>query len=252
MPSSIAMRRVNDLLTRRTGYRLTKAASPLFDAEMLDIMRTVRPYTMTNEPKLDALITAVRYLTKHQIDGAMVECGVWRGGAMQAVAYALEKGGDTSRELYLYDTFEGMTPPTAEDVRFDGESAAKRLASHPKEGSAIWASASLEDVKAGFATVPYPADRVHFIKGPVESTIPEQAPQKIALLRLDTDWYESTAHELTHLYSRLVPGGVLILDDYDWWQGARQATDEFLKRTGEELLLIRTGTGRIAVKPGPV
>ncbi|MFD0856966.1 TylF/MycF/NovP-related O-methyltransferase, partial [Actinomadura adrarensis] len=113
----------------------------------------------------------------------------------------------------------------------------------------VWAHASLEDVRQGFEQVPYPADRVHFVRGPVEETVPGHAPEQIALLRLDTDWYESTRHELDHLYPRLVSGGVLILDDYGYWKGARKATDEFLERTGERLLLTRINTGRIAVKP---
>ncbi len=104
-------------------------------------------------------------------------------------------------------------------------------------------------MKAGFETVPYPAERVHFVPGKVEDTVPQKAPESIALLRLDTDWYSSTRHELEHLYPRLVSGGVLILDDYGWWQGARQATDEWLRDNGFQLALWRAGTGRVAIKP---
>ena len=70
-------------------------------------------------------------------------------------------------------------------------------------------------------------ERIHFVEGKVEDTIPAHAPERIALLRLDTDWYESTRHELEHLYPRLSRGGVLIIDDYGHWQGARQAVDEY-------------------------
>jgi hypothetical protein len=104
-------------------------------------------------------------------------------------------------------------------------------------------------VQEGFAKVPYPAEKVHFVKGLVEQTIPEAAPEQISILRLDTDWYESTRHELEHLYPRLSPGGVLLLDDYGFWKGARQAVDEFLEATGERLLLTRMASGRMAVKP---
>ena len=113
----------------------------------------------------------------------------------------------------------------------------------------VWAVASLEDVQAGFATVPYPSERVHYVKGPIEQTIPAQMPDQIAILRLDTDWYESTAHEFEHLYPRLVSGGVLMIDDYGFWKGSREATDEFMERTGERLLLVRMDSGRVAVKP---
>jgi hypothetical protein len=167
---------------------------------------------------------------------------------MHAVARVLDQAGVHDRELYLYDTYEGMTKPTEADVRFDGRSASDGLAKSDKQTSMVWAYASLEDVKEGFTHVPYPAERLHFIKGPVEETIPKYLPEKIAILRLDTDWYESTDHEFKHMYDLLVPGGVLMIDDYGWWQGSRKATDEFLERTGEQLLLLRMGSGRVAVK----
>jgi O-methyltransferase len=179
----------------------------------------------------------------------VVECGVWRGGSMQAAARALLASGDSSRDLYLFDTYEGMPPPSEEDLRYDGKPAEELLASAERETSKVWAVATLDDVQEGFAQVGYPAERVHFVKGLVEDTIPGSAPERIAILRLDTDWYESTRHELEHLYPRLVPGGVLLLDDYGYWEGARQAVDEFLEQTGERLLLTRMASGRIAVKP---
>lgn len=167
---------------------------------------------------------------------------------MQAAAKTLLSAGDTSRDLYLFDTYEGMPPPTDKDVRQDGESAAELLATRPREDS-VWAVATLDDVQQGFAAVPYPAEKLHFVKGLVEETVPAQAPERISLLRLDTDWYESTRHELEHLYPRLVSGGILIIDDYGQWEGSRAAVEEFLSESGERLLLLRLGPGRIAVKP---
>jgi len=219
-----------------------------YDPEYREIIRAVRPYTMTGNDKLHALITATRYVHRYHIPGSVVECGVWRGGSMHAVARTLDQLGDRDRDLYLYDTYEGMTEPTEKDRRYDGESASHILAQADKQ-SWVWAWASLEDVQAGFETVPYPSERLHFIKGPIEKTVPAEMPDEIAILRLDTDWYESTVHELEHLYPRLVSGGVLILDDYGHWQGSRQAADEFLDRTGERLLLLRADSGRVAIKP---
>lgn len=109
--------------------------------------------------------------------------------------------------------------------------------------------ASLEDVRSAFARIPYPKERIHYVQGLVEETVPDRAPERIAILRLDTDWYTSTRHELEHLYPRLVSGGVLLIDDYGTWQGSREAVDEFLRKTGERLLLLRMDEGRIAVKP---
>ncbi|WP_327117984.1 TylF/MycF family methyltransferase [Streptomyces sp. NBC_01341] len=268
---------VNGVLQQLTGYQLRRATVPAprsapaapaaakpvpaktaavkkpqfpadYDDEAKDIIRAVKPYTMTSPERLNAFVLATRHVVKHGIPGDIVECGVWRGGSMQACAKTLLSLGDTGRDLYLFDTYEGMTPPTAEDLRRDGRPAQELLDAQGKDRP-IWAVASLEDVRAGFEQVPYPKDRVHYVRGKVEDTVPEQAPERISVLRLDTDWYASTKHELKHLYGRLVSGGVLLIDDYGYWQGSRQAVDEFLEETGEQLLLLRMDEGRIAVKP---
>ncbi|MEV8290886.1 TylF/MycF/NovP-related O-methyltransferase [Streptomyces niveus] len=219
-----------------------------YDDEAKEIIRAVKPYTMTSPERLNAFILATRHVVRHNIPGDIVECGVWRGGSMQACAKALLALGESDRDLHLFDTFEGMPPPTAEDLRRDGKSAEDLLAAQGKDRP-IWAIASLEDVQAGFEQVPYPGERVHYVQGMVEDTVPQQAPEQISILRLDTDWYASTKHELEFLYPRLVSGGVLLIDDYGYWQGSRQAVDEFLEKTGERLLMLRMDEGRIAVKP---
>jgi O-methyltransferase len=221
-----------------------------FDDEAKSIITAVRPWTMTGTDKMYSLIQTVRYITRHGIPGDVVECGVWRGGSMQAVARTLLAQGDTSRDLHLFDTYEGMPPPSERDTRIsDRRGAAALLAEESPADSLVWAVASLEDVQHGMAQVGYPAERVHYVRGKVEDTIPERAPEQISILRLDTDWYESTKHELEHLYPRLSSGGVVMFDDYGYWEGARAAVDEWLDATGERLLLMRMGTGRLAVKP---
>ena len=256
--------RINKALATTTGYKIVRArAKPdtpppapkpkrpfpaHYDEMALPILRAARPYTMTGVDKQYALYLATRHVVKHDIAGAIVECGVWRGGSMHVVARTLLEIGDTSRELYLFDTFDGMTPPTDKDVTYDGKPVADLLSSRPRTAK-IWAVATLADVQQGFAEIPYPGERVHFVQGPVESTLPGQAPDRIAILRLDTDWYESTRHELVTLYDRLSPGGVLIIDDYGSYQGARAAVEEFIEETGARLLLVPIGPGRIAVKP---
>ena len=103
-------------------------------------------------------------------------------------------------------------------------------------------------MKESVGSINYPAHKIHFIKGKVEDTIPEQSPEKIALLRLDTDWYESTKHELIHLFPRLAIGGVIIIDDYGHWQGARKAVDEYLAEHQIALMLHRVDvTARIGI-----
>lgn len=213
------------------------------------IIETVKSRTMTDTVRLFSMIEGLRYLVRVGVPGAIVECGVWRGGSMQAAALTLLECQDTERELHLFDTFEGMPPPSDADVRFkDGQTAEEIMQTSDKD-SAIWAIAGLEDVKQGMVETGYPAEKVVFHKGRVEATIPDEAPDQIAFLRLDTDWYESTRHELDHLYDRLSPGGILIIDDYRYWEGSYRATHEWLDETGEPVFLVPTGSACITVKP---
>ena len=233
-----------------SGDELLREKYPDFDAAHFEIVRKVQPYTLTSPERIVAVIEAARYITRRRIPGAIVECGVWRGGSMMAAAQTLQSLGETDRELYLFDTFEGMAPPTDRDVDLDGQRADKLLATTEKKQDGVWVCVSLADVKQAIGTVGYPESRIHYVQGKVEDTIPANAPDQIALLRLDTDWYESTRHELEHLYPRLASGGVLIIDDYGHWKGARQATDEFMAATPDFGLLTRIDyTGRLAVKP---
>ena len=211
--------------------------------ETLDVYERVKPFTMTTPERVAALCDAVRYVDANAIPGAIVECGVYRGGSAMAAALTCTSG----REIVLYDTFEGMSAPTADDARAsDGRPAAAMLEGAGK-GELIWCYSGIDEVAANMRSTGYPDGLVRLVKGKVEDTIPGDMPDGIALLRLDTDWYESTKHELEHLYPRLAPGGVLIIDDYGYWAGARKAVDEYF---GGSLFLSRIdATGRIAVKP---
>jgi O-methyltransferase len=214
-----------------------------------ELWRRIAPYTMTTPGKVHALTRAVEYIVARRIPGAFVECGVWRGGSMMAVALTLLRLKVTDRDLYLFDTFEGMPEPGEEDVKQGGEPAADVLARLDR-GSAHWAIASIEEVREVLFSVGYPRERIHLVPGKVEETLPDGAPGDVALLRLDTDWYASTRHELVHLYPRLVAGGVLIIDDYAYWRGARQAVDEYVRENEPTLFLIRIDHGaRVALKP---
>ena len=249
---------------RSLGYEVVRRRAPQsedalpeyavpedFTIEDRELVNFVRPYTMTGPERIYALAQAVRYLVRHSIPGDIVECGVWRGGSMMAVARVLLQLGDAARHLYLFDTFEGMTAPTEKDELYSGTSAAELLTKEKKEvPTSLWCYSPIDEVRQNLSGTGYNSENVHFIRGRVEDTIPGHAPQLISLLRLDTDWYESTLHELVHLVPRLSPGGVLIIDDYGWWRGARQATDEYLEQHSLRLLLNRIDqTGRIAVKP---
>lgn len=241
--------------TNAAASILINPLDPYHDIPPLDIemIRSVAPYTMTSVERCYHLIQAVRYLESNRIAGDIVECGVWRGGSMMLAAQTLMELGSAERSIYLYDTFDGMPPPGHADVHPSGKAASAVLAADlpEKETSHVWAIAAEETVRRNLQRTGYPEDRLHFVRGRVEKTIPGVVPERIALLRLDTDWYESTAHELRHLYPRVSPGGVVIIDDYGWWKGARKAVDEFVAACPEPILLHRldAGGGRSFVKP---
>ncbi len=245
------MSRLGDWIARRHRRRSRRDAfSPApelttFDRETLEF---VRPHTMTSPAHVQALVRAVRYIDRHRVGGAFVECGVWRGGSMLAVARTLGDLGRRDRDLHLFDTFSGMPDPGVEDIRRKDGVPARDLLRGPGEDHTR-AVASIEDVRATMTSSGYPADHIFYVPGKVEETIPGRAPERIALLRLDTDWYSSTRHELEHLYPRLAVGGVLIIDDYGWWEGARRAVDEYFTTRDEPMLLhVIDESGRIGVR----
>jgi hypothetical protein len=205
---------------------------------------------MTSPERLHALCSAVRYIEQAGIEGAVVECGVWRGGSMMAVARTLTNLGSTHRDLYLFDTFEGMPEPGPHDVALTGETAKRLLErSDRTEDDRVWCYAPIERVANALNLTGYPNRLLHLIPGLVEETLATAAPERIALLRLDTDWYESTRQEMHVLFPRLARGGVLIIDDYGHWQGARRAVDEYVNSHQLKLFLHSIDyTGRIAVK----
>ena len=228
----------------------TEVDLPDVPQDFTDTYNKVRPYTMTSQERIVALCEAVKYVHRFKIAGDIVECGVWKGGSMMAVADTLMKANDTSRNLYLFDTFEGMPPPTEDDIDIEGNTASSLLQNADESiEESVWCRANLGVVKQALNDTRYPENKVHLVKGLVENTIPDYAPESISLLRLDTDWYESTKHELEHLFPRLVKGGVLIIDDYGHWKGARKAVDEYLEQHNIPILLNRIDyTGRIAIK----
>lgn len=248
------MRRLTGALARRAagafGYELRKPVRLTdrvgeVDEVAAGIVAQVQPFTMTPPERIVALVDAVRYVARAGRPGAVVECGVWRGGSMMAAALALKALGDTERELFLFDTFTGMPEPSELDVDVTGTSARELMANGGSRTNALWdhapafACAPMDDVRRRLESTGYPSERLRFVTGRVEDTIPDHAPERIALLRLDTDWYESTRHELEHLFPRVVDGGVLIIDDYGHWDGARKATDEYLERHDVNLLFHR-------------
>ena len=243
--------RIANRFLRPFGYRLIAES---FDdqqgltAEERDLLKRVRPFTMTTVEEILALMDAVRYVEKNDIPGAIVECGVWRGGMMMLAADVLRQTGSEHRDLYLYDSFEGMPPASIDDVRFDGRTTEEVKAMEGVEGA--WCLATRDEVASNMSSTGYPRDKVQIVQGYVEQTIPRESPDQIAVLRLDTDWYASTKHELIHLYPRLASGGVLIIDDYGYWKGAQKAVDEYFAELEGKLPLLQRvdAHGRVAIK----
>jgi len=224
------------------------------DLYFLKIINKFAPYTMTINRGIEpsySLYKAVQYMVKNKIPGDFVECGVWRGGSVILMALALAHFGDTDRKIFLYDTFTGMTKPDEQDVDWDGLNLQKKWKNDSSNHESVtWGyGGTIEEVRKNVYTSNYPKDNFIFVKGTVEKTIPDNIPEKISLLRLDTDWYASTYHELVHLYPIISPGGILIIDDYGWCRGARKATDKYIKDHKINLFLSRIDESvRLAVK----
>lgn len=217
--------------------------------EFISIYLKTKRYTLTSIERMYSLYQSVKYIVLNKIPGVFVECGVWRGGSAMVIAETLSHLKCYTYDLYLYDTFEGMAEPEDVDVNLVGEVAHQKWSESQKGTINTWCYASLEDVKKNLLKTNYPLNKVKFIKGKVEDTIPDTIPSEIALLRLDTDWYSSTYHEMKFLYPLLVEKGVLIVDDYGHWLGSSKAVNEYLSEEKINLLLNKIDySGRLAIK----
>ena len=251
------MKKVLNKVANKLGFSVSKMGDDrqnypdIKNEEFWQIYALCKPFTMTSIERMFSLYTSVDYVLSSNIEGAFVECGVWRGGSSMLIAKMLSNRKVTDRKIYLYDTYEGMSEPTDNDVSFKGADAKVLLReSEDNKETSVWCLAGLDDVKANLKSTNYKENNISFIKGKVEDTLPQNKPQeKIALLRLDTDWYESTKHELIHLYPDLVERGVLIIDDFGYWQGCQKAVVEYIEEEKISILLNRVdSTGRVAIK----
>ena len=221
------------------------------ETDFLEIFQFCKEHTMTSVERMYALYNGVNYVLANNIQGDFVECGVWKGGSAMLIAKLLAQYNIKDRKIILYDTFEGMSEPTEFDKDYSGKNAKSLLQESSIEDQAsVWCYSSFDEVKNNMLSTGLDSSQIVMIKGKVEDTIPNEVPtNKIALLRLDTDWYESTAHELLHLYPLLNVPGVLIIDDYGHWEGCRRAVDEYFAKNNIRLLLNRIDeTGRFGIK----
>jgi O-methyltransferase len=239
-------------ILRKLGFDVIRynpnASLPDMTEDEKRIIDAARAITLTSIEAMVSLVRAVRYIVKNRIPGDIAECGVWRGGSMMIVAATLLAEGDDSRHLYLYDTFEGMPEPTKIDKDYRGILALEQLRQVPKK-TGLWCYANIDEVSSNLLSIGYPEEKIHLIRGKVEDTIPRVVPSALSLLRLDTDWYESTKHGLVHLFPLLKSGGILIIDDYGHWEGSKRAVDEYFEDQKTCIYLSRIDyTVRLAVK----
>lgn len=220
------------------------------DPFFLELVKKCRPFTMTSIERMFSLYKSIEYIIRNNIRGDFVECGLWRGGSAMIMAFVLQKHKVINKKIYLYDTFSGMSQPSIYDQDIQGSNAAELWGQLGTKNETIpWCYCSLDDVKKNLMSTGYPADNIFLIKGKVEDSIPGQMPDEISLLRLDTDWYESTKHELIYLYPLLTKNGVLIIDDYGHWQGAKKAVDEYFQLLETPPFLARIDyTCRLCIK----
>jgi hypothetical protein len=242
---------VNNALEEMFGYTISKSYDLDLDRRLsaleASIIKRVRDRTMTNANSIVNLISATNYISKFGVEGAFVECGVWRGGSAMAFCLASMNLGMNDRDVYLMDTFEGFTNVSERDYQLSDRRSAKEL--FDVDPNYI-CSASLEDVKIGIAETQYPSERVHYLVGDIVETSPNCLPKEIAVLRLDTDYYESTLWELKHLFPRVSKNGIIIIDDYDHWSGAREACDEYFSSNDQNIFMMHMEYGRLIFKNG--
>lgn len=221
-----------------------------FSENTIGLCRRVRPFTMTSNERIAVLEQAVRHVVRQDIEGDFVECGVARGGSGLAMALTLLDMNRTDRDLWLYDTFEGMPEPTDEDMGRYGNKAMRKYEKRLKDGVSTWINRPEEVARGVMASCDYPASRLHFVKGMIEQTLPTTAPDRVALLHLDTDFYASTKCEMELLFPKVTAGGAVIVDDYYRWQGNRKAVDDYVNEHRIPIFWSRIDDhGVIGIKP---
>jgi hypothetical protein len=199
------------------------------DKEIIKFIDISSKYSMSGHQRMYLLSQAILNAKEKRLEGDFVECGVWKGGNILLYKLLNDFYG-LNKTIFAYDTFEGMTTPEDIDIDYKGNSSKKELLRNKKSEDIIniHCYSTIDSVKKNILKHSK-LENINFIIGAVEKSLllEKNLPKKISVLRLDTDWYASTKIELEILYPRLVQGGVLIIDDYGYWQGAKKAVDEY-------------------------
>ena len=227
-------------ISKKFGYRLIKIDKSNWSDAFVgiskfekSILNICSKFSMTGFERMYFLIKAIEQIKNNKIQGDFVECGVWKGGNLILFQKMIEKL-NIKKKIYAYDTFKGMTDPGKFDYTFEKREAKEILSTLRKKKvdskkNIVLAECSLDDVTKNYKKNTKLNKNLHCIKGPVETTlkIKKNIPKKISILRLDTDWYESTKIELEILFPLLTKNGILIIDDYGYWKGAKKAVDQY-------------------------
>lgn len=208
---------------KKTWYKRQENYIAEIKKQDLDFITKISKFSMCSPANHWAIIQSINHIKSLKLEGDLVECGVLEGGNLILYEY-LNKKNNLKKKIYAYDTFEGMSNPSIIDKDFKNNSAIKI-----KKNNSKWCYAALETVKKNIISFNQNLNNFIFIKGDVSNTLNDKKnlPKKISLLRLDTDFYKSTMKELKVLYPRLVKNGVLIIDDYGHWKGAKKAVDKY-------------------------
>jgi hypothetical protein len=217
--------------------RLLDDKGALSHSEFSQLHAAVRTSTECGTTRLRSLYDAVRHVVSNGIEGDIVECGTARGGSAALMGLTLKSLGDP-RKMWLFDTFEGLPPPSSEDP--DSEIAELYVGGFRGGYDEVQDLLGRLDILEG----------VQMVRGLFQDTLPTAEVGAISVLHLDGDWYDSVLVCLEQLYDRVSPGGIIQFDDYGHWEGARKAVDQFLERRSIQVPLQRIDyTGRLIVKP---
>jgi hypothetical protein len=251
------IKNILQIFLNKFGYKIAKKNNledsiPIEALEHeINLINRAKNYSMTDYKNLYLSTQAIKYIAENNIAGDIVECGVWKGGHIIIFKSLCEKY-ELSKKIFAFDTFEGMTVSVEKDINYNEEKASDLLNKNvitKNDGDNIWCYASLDAVKKNIVNLVGSIANINFIKGDVCETlkVTSNLPKKISLLRLDTDFYESTKIELEILYPLLQEGGLLIIDDYGYWKGAKKAVDEYFCKSYQFKHVIN-GTCRMIVK----